>query len=498
MIRRQRLRVLDPTNGTGPAKYGTHGWFAAAIAAGVGAAGSLASGFMGADAAEDAAGIQSQYLDLGIDELRGALDPSIAELNRQQAWSDRHLNRQFRNSMRGIAPYADAGARGLGRLNYLLGTDNGLGPAPTAPRAPKQPKYSKDPAKAAAQKKEYQKALKAYQKAKTKYDTDSAAWKAGTEAAASDPNFGGLMRPYEDRFDSRIEEVAGRKYEDTKGYGQRILDTAAEKYDDKYADEILGVARDKFDLADFEADPGYEFRRSEGGRGIEQSAAARGGLLSGAAAKELTRFNQDTASDEFDRAHGRWADQHNRHLTGLTGQQAFDYGAWADNKNTRLGALSGERAFDYDVWGDQKNTELGSLVDRRNFDYGNWEGNRNFQYGALMDQVGIGQDATDDRNQNRQFYSTARTQNRLANAIQQGNWRQNTANNIAEFLAQQGNAQAAGEVGSANAWGNAFQGVGNMGAYMYGANGNDRPGSGQRRWAWGAPEWWRQNRGVST
>ena len=30
---------------------------------------------------------------------------------------------------------------------------------------------------------------------------------------------------------------------------------------DKYADEILGVARDKFEADDFEADPGYQFRR---------------------------------------------------------------------------------------------------------------------------------------------------------------------------------------------------------------------------------------------
>jgi hypothetical protein len=497
MIRKQRYRFQDPTSGL--ARYTTHEWFAAAIAAGVGAAGSLASGALASGAAEDAAGIQSQYLDLGIDELRGALDPSIAELNRQQAWSDRHLNRQFRNSMLGIAPYADAGARGLGRLNYLLGTDNGLGPAPTGPKAPKQPKYSKDPAKAAAQKKEYQKALKAYERAKVKYDTDSAAWKAGTEAAASDPNFGGLMRPYEDKFDSRIDEVAKRQYDDK--YAQQILDVSRRQFDDKYANEILEVGRDKFDLADFEADPGYEFRRSEGGRGIEQSAAARGGLLSGAAAKELTRFNQDTASDEFDRAHGRWADQRDTRLGTLRGQQGFDYGNFRDQQGTELGALTGQQAFDYGVWGDQKNTELGSLVDRRNFDYGNWEGNRNFQYGALMDQVGIGQDAVDDRRQDRQFYSTARTGNRLANAIQQGNWRQNTANNIAEFLAQQGNAQAAGEVGSANAWGNAFQGAGNTLAYLYGSGafgGNPRTGSGQRRWAPGAPEWWRQNRGVPT
>lgn len=469
MIRQNRF-YRDPTSGLG--RFTTNEWFAAAIAAGVGAAGSIASGAMAADAAEGAAGLQSEYLDLGIDEIRGALGPSMARLDDAQAWSDRLLRGQFRNAMRSTRPYADAGARGLSRLNYLMGTDTGLGPQPTAPKAPKPPKYSKDPATAAAQKKQYQQAMKAYDKAKAKFDTDSAAWQAASTAQANDPNFGSLMRPYDDRFEDRIDEVAGRKYEDTKGFGQRILDTAAEKYNDKYADEILGTARDKFELDDFEADPGYEFRRSEGGRGIEQGAAARGSLLSGASLKELTRFNQDTASDEFDRAYGRWGDQRNTKLGALTGQQAFDYNAWDANKNTRLGALAGERKFDYGAWDDQKDTELGSLVDRRNFDFGNFTNNRDFQFGALNKMVGIGQDATDDQNQNRQFWGGLRSGNAIANAVQQGNWQQNAANSIADFLAQQGNAGAAGQVGSANAWGNAFQGVGNtlgtLAGYYYG------------------------------
>lgn len=39
---------------------------------------------------------------------------------------------------------------------------------------------------------------------------------------------------------------------------------------------------------------------------------------------------------------------------------------------------------------------------------------------------------------------------------------QNSANNIAELLTGQGNALAAGQVGSANAWGNAFNGIQNQ------------------------------------
>jgi hypothetical protein len=437
----------------------------AGIAAGVSVAATVATtaqGLMAGGAAEDAAGIQSQYAQLGMDELRNALGPSMQRLDKAQGWSDKQLQRQYQGAMGETRRYADAGARGLDRMNYLMGLDNGLGPQPTAPTAPKQPKYSKDPKTAAAQKKAYEKAQRVYGRAKTKYDTDSAAWQASTAAQANDPEFGSLMDPYED----------------THGYGQRILDVAGEKYDDKYAQEILDTARDKFEADDFQADPGYEFRRSEGNRGIEQSAAAGGSLNSGASLKALNRFNQDTASNEFDRAHGRWADQHNRHLAGVTGQQAHDYNAWDRNKGTRLLALGGERDFDYGKFGD----------------------NRNFQLGALQNMVGVGQDATDDRNQLREYFSTARTQNARDTAIQEGTWQQNNAAAIAELLGQSGNAQAAGKVGAANAQTNAFQSGSNalttLAGYYYG--GNNRIGSGQRRSAPGAPEWWRQNRGVPT
>jgi hypothetical protein len=64
-------------------------------------------------------------------------------------------------------------------------------------------------------------------------------------------------------------------------------------------------ARD-FSMADFEADPGYGFRMSEGMKALERSAAARGGLLSGATLKGIQRFGQDTASAEYLNAFNRY------------------------------------------------------------------------------------------------------------------------------------------------------------------------------------------------
>lgn len=61
-----------------------------------------------------------------------------------------------------------------------------------------------------------------------------------------------------------------------------------------------------FSMADYQADPGYQFRQSEGMKALERSAAARGGLYSGAAMKDTLRFSQGLASDEYGRAFDRF------------------------------------------------------------------------------------------------------------------------------------------------------------------------------------------------
>ena len=62
----------------------------------------------------------------------------------------------------------------------------------------------------------------------------------------------------------------------------------------------------KFGMAQFTADPGYAFRLSEGQKALERSAAARGGLLSGATGKALTRYGQEMGSQEYQNAFNRY------------------------------------------------------------------------------------------------------------------------------------------------------------------------------------------------
>jgi hypothetical protein len=61
-----------------------------------------------------------------------------------------------------------------------------------------------------------------------------------------------------------------------------------------------------FGMSDFEQDPGYQFRLAEGMKGMTNSAAARGGLLSGAALKAAGSYNQGMASQEYGNAFTRF------------------------------------------------------------------------------------------------------------------------------------------------------------------------------------------------
>jgi hypothetical protein len=77
-----------------------------------------------------------------------------------------------------------------------------------------------------------------------------------------------------------------------------------------------------FTAADFQKDPGYDFRMQEGQKVLERSAAARGGLQSGGTMKALAQYGQNFASNEYGNAYNRFnADRERRfnRLASLAG-----------------------------------------------------------------------------------------------------------------------------------------------------------------------------------
>jgi len=112
-------------------------------------------------------------------------------------------------------------------------------------------------------------------------------------------------------------------------------------------------ARD-FGMSDFQQDPGYEFRLTEGLKVLDRQAAARGGLISGAALKAAGRYGQDYASGEFQNAFNRYQINRSNQLNPLaalagmgqtaTGAMSNAAGNFGNNMYTAYSAMGGARA----------------------------------------------------------------------------------------------------------------------------------------------------------
>lgn len=145
--------------------------------------------------------------------------------------------------------------------------------------------------------------------------------------------------------------LKGRTYVDEVGLNKAVEQRLALQANQPApTGQDFGALMKKFGLEDFQADPGYQFRRTEGMKGIENSAAARGNLLSGSALKAIQKYGQDLASQEYGNAYSRFnADQTNQYnkLAGLvnTGQgasnqltnAAANYGSNVSNNITSAG-----------------------------------------------------------------------------------------------------------------------------------------------------------------
>lgn len=109
--------------------------------------------------------------------------------------------------------------------------------------------------------------------------------------------------------------------------------------------QLLGIGGDQnaagygslakpFGTEQFEQDPGYAFRQTEGMKALERSAAARGGLLSGSTMKGIQRFGQDLASQEYQNAFNRYQVERANKLNPLQSLM----GAGQSSANTLTGA----------------------------------------------------------------------------------------------------------------------------------------------------------------
>ena len=132
--------------------------------------------------------------------------------------------------------------------------------------------------------------------------SDAAATAAQASGAASDASVGEQRRQYDlTRADYQPFLTAGT------GAVNRLAAGMAPG----------GEFSRNFTAADFETDPGYAFRMSEGMKALDRSAASRGGLLSGATLKGVQRYGQDLASQEYQNAYNRYQTNRTNQLNPL-------------------------------------------------------------------------------------------------------------------------------------------------------------------------------------
>jgi hypothetical protein len=135
-----------------------------------------------------------------------------------------------------------------------------------------------------------------------------------------------------------------------------------------------------FTPTDFAAgiDPGYAFRLSEGLKGIDRQAAARGGLISGNALKAASGFAGDQASQEYQNAFNRFQTIRGNTLSPFQSGAAAGQSAAAMQgaSNTAFGnaganAASANNAA-YGAYGQGVTGALGNAGNAANTAYGNY------------------------------------------------------------------------------------------------------------------------------
>ena len=226
----------------------------------------------------------------------------------------------------------------------------------------------------------------------------------------------------------------------------------------------------KFTAENFQADPGYAFRLSEGLKALERSAAARGGLLSGGTGKALTRFGQEMGSQEFQNAYGRAfneygaarqreQEQYGRALTGFDiarQREAQEYGRGLtgyDINRQREQEQYGRALTGYNALRSRESDMYGRALTG----YNALRQREADQYNRLAGLAGIGGTTAQQLTAAGQNYGS-----------QAGNLMANTATNLSNLAMQQGQTAGNALLAQGAAYGRAFGDLGYLGGQYLG------------------------------
>ena len=157
-----------------------------------------------------------------------------------------------------------------------------------------------------------------------------------TNSKTWNPTKGESDHFYTTRMNQVRNEFKGRsdaEYEDmvARSWAEHVkAQNAIQEQNGEY--EVDPELTRSFTMADFQADPGYEFRMKEGQKALERSNAAKhGGGMSGGRLKALARYGQDFASNEYANAYNRFNNDRTNRFNRLTTLAGFGSNANAAN-----------------------------------------------------------------------------------------------------------------------------------------------------------------------
>jgi hypothetical protein len=263
-------------------------------------------------------------------------------------------------------------------------------------------------------------ATKGFDAAQSAYDTSF-----GAARAASDLGFDTALADATRGFDTALTDI-NRGYDASQAATELGYNTARGDFEQAYQRQgefqdpyiksgltaqeqimqLMGIGGDanaanygqyarSFGMGDFEQDPGYAFRQSEGLKGLDRSASARGGILSGSALKNIQRFGQDLASQEYQNAFNRYQTERAARLNTLgglssAGQSAANVMTGAAGQlgsNNAANALARAQATSANSIG--RGTATGNIAMNRGATTGNIAMNRGAATSANV--LGLGQ-----------------------------------------------------------------------------------------------------------
>lgn len=217
---------------------------------------------------------------------------------------------QFQQTRTDMAPWRNAGSSAIGQLSYLLGLP-GYEPRSAAPGG--------QPGSTQLRTLGSRGPVLSYQDLSGRERAPGMAQQLGMDEVST-----GTGNPAGESGDSWLDSISASGGPTPTTYNTQLGDFGS-------------LSRD-FGIADFQADPGYEFRLQQGQKALERSASAGGRFLGGGTLKALTRYGQDMGSQEFGRAFDRFNLNRNTRFNQLAAVAGI--GQTANGQLAQLGSLN--------------------------------------------------------------------------------------------------------------------------------------------------------------